>query len=144
MVTYSSAEKLANVKRPRATYLTADDLDLDRLERCIHRRFLSLEERERIHDLRGRGASIRATAEALGRAPSTVSRELARNSTAEEVGYLPYGAQRLAAARRARPRPCKLATAGPLRDRVIEGLAKRWGGRGCQMVCVGVAPEPRR
>lgn len=125
VIRYSSAEKIANVKRPRATYLTADDLDLDRLERRIHRRFLSLEERERIHDMRGGGASIRATAEALGRAPSTISRELARNSTAA-VGYMPYGAQRLAAARRARPRPCKLATAGPLRDRVVEGLRKRW------------------
>lgn len=125
IVKYSSAERIANVKRPRATYLTAGDLDFDRLERRIHNRFLSLEDRERIHDLRAGGASIRATAKAMGRAPSTVSRELARNST-KEIGYLPYGAQRLAAARRARTRPCKLAVAGPLRDRVLEGLQQRW------------------
>lgn len=125
VVRYSSTEKIANVKRPRTTYLTADDVDIDRLERPIHFRFLSLAERERIHDLRAAGTSIRAIATALDRAPSTISRELARNSTAA-IGYMPYGAHRQAAARRARPRPCKLNVSGPLRDYVTEGLQKRW------------------
>lgn len=125
VVKYSSADKIANVKRPRATYLTGDDVDIDRLERRIHARFLSLEERERIHDLRVAGTSIRAIAKALDRAPSTISREFARNSTAA-IGYLPYGAQRQAAARRTRPRRCKLHVPGPLRDYVTEALQKRW------------------
>ena len=58
VVTYSAAETIANVKNPRATYLTADDVDVERLERGIHKRFLSLEERERIHDLRSGGSSV--------------------------------------------------------------------------------------
>jgi transposase, IS30 family len=42
--------------------------------------FLSLDERLRIADLRITGAGVRQIAAALGRAPSTVSRELASNS----------------------------------------------------------------
>ncbi|WP_373429913.1 helix-turn-helix domain-containing protein [Streptomyces sp. V1I1] len=43
-------------------------------------RYLSLLERQRIASLRERGLTIREIAARLGRAPSTVSRELRRNS----------------------------------------------------------------
>ncbi|MFD7004133.1 helix-turn-helix domain-containing protein [Streptomyces mirabilis] len=43
-------------------------------------RYLSLLERQRIAALRSRGLTIRQIAGLLGRAPSTVSRELRRNS----------------------------------------------------------------
>ncbi|WP_370453379.1 helix-turn-helix domain-containing protein [Geodermatophilus marinus] len=41
-------------------------------------RFLSLLERQRVATLRGRGLGVREIARRLGRAPSTISRELRR------------------------------------------------------------------
>ena len=64
-----------------------------------------------IRDLHAAGSSIRAIAHALGRSPSTISRELGRN-TDPGLGYLPHGAHRKAAARRARPKTAKLADDG--------------------------------
>jgi len=125
VVSYPAAERIARVKRPRTTYLVSDRADLDRLERPINPRFLSLTEREQIHDLRTAGHSIRSIARTLMRSPSTISRELARNSTAE-LGYMPYRAHRCATGRRPRPRSCKLHAPGPLRDFVVAGLEKRW------------------
>ena len=56
---------------------------LDRLEvKQVSTRYLSLDERVRIADLRQRGMSIRQIAIELGRSPSTVSRELRRPVTA--------------------------------------------------------------
>ncbi|MFX6728753.1 helix-turn-helix domain-containing protein, partial [Acinetobacter baumannii] len=43
-------------------------------------RYLSLLERERLKDLQQDGLSIRQIAIAMGRAPSTISRELRRNT----------------------------------------------------------------
>lgn len=54
---------------------------LDRFEvRQMSGRFLSQDERLEIADLRWSGLSIRGIAEQVGRAPSTVSRELRRNA----------------------------------------------------------------
>jgi IS30 family transposase len=56
---------------------------LDRLEvREISSRFLSEDERVQIADLHRAGVSGREIARRLGRAPSTISRELRRNATA--------------------------------------------------------------
>jgi hypothetical protein len=66
------------------------------------------------------GDSCRAIAKRLGRAPSTVSRELTRNG-----GCCGYRAQRadLAAGRRAgRPKPCKLVVEPRLREVVEDKL----------------------
>ena len=49
---------------------------------------LGLEERIEIARLSGEGASIRKIAAALGRAPSSIARELKRN-TGSQVGYQP-------------------------------------------------------
>ena len=125
VVMYGEAEKLANVKRPRRSYINGDQTDIERLNQPISGRFLSIVERERIHDLKLKGRSIRAIGRALGRAPSTISRELARNAT-KPFGYMPHGAHRLAATRRARPRACKLDDPGPLRDYVAAGLKQQW------------------
>ena len=95
------------------------------LEKPIHRRYLNVQERELIRDLQAAGSSIRAIAHALGRSPSTVSRELARN-TDPRMGYLPHGAHRKAAARRARPKTAKLAAKSDLRDYVKDRLLIRW------------------
>jgi IS30 family transposase len=60
----------------------------------IHPRYLSLLEREHLRDLHRAGMSIRKIAAQLQRSPSTVSRELRRN-TVSSRGYLPHTAHRL-------------------------------------------------
>ena len=75
---------------------------LERLAvRRISSRFVSQEERIEIGDLRHAGLSIRAIAQRLRRAASTISRELRRNA-AGDGGYRPFEAHRRAATRRAR------------------------------------------
>ncbi len=67
---------------------------------------LELEERERLAALKAEGLSLRAIAGRLGRAASTVSRELRRNAL-PKGGYLPVHAEGLlprAAAAPGRPR----------------------------------------
>jgi IS30 family transposase len=98
---------------------------LPALEKTLDLRYLSLDEREKIRDLLKAGASVRKVASALGRAPSTVGREIARNSD-PQLGYLPHGAHRKAAARRPRPKEGKLGVEGPLRSWVRDRLRIRW------------------
>jgi transposase, IS30 family len=98
---------------------------LDRLAvREISVRYLSQEERIEIADLRQQGLSIRQIAEELGRAPSTVSRELRRN--AATGGYRPFEAHRRATARRARCHRRRVETNSELAQLVAELLAQRW------------------
>jgi IS30 family transposase len=98
------------------------------LEKVLHPRFLTLAERAQIADLRAGGASMRAVAAALGRPPSTVSRELARNADPDqpEHPYRPYAAHRAAADRRTRPKPAKLVDNRALANYVQERLDLRW------------------
>jgi IS30 family transposase len=99
---------------------------LDRLAvRQISTRFLSQDERILIADLRHAGLSIRQVARELGRAPSTISRELHRNGCAG-VGYRPFDAHRRATARRARHHRRRVETNAELRRLVAELLAQRW------------------
>jgi IS30 family transposase len=93
--------------------------------KSIDARFLSLTEREMIRDMAAGGSSMRAIAQILGRSPSTISRELARN-TDSRLGYLPHGAHRQAAFRRARPKTAKLLSESELRDYVKDKLLIRW------------------
>ncbi|QYB00299.1 IS30 family transposase (plasmid) [Rhodococcus sp. USK10] len=65
-------------------------------------RYLSLDERIMIADLRRAGCGVRAIASELNRSPSTISRELRNNATDNE--YRPHAAQRLAVHRIGRPR----------------------------------------
>jgi IS30 family transposase len=61
---------------------------------------LSEEERDHVAVLRSRGLSLRTIARTLGRAPSTLSRELRRNAPPRHAGYyLPHKAQARAEAR---------------------------------------------
>jgi transposase, IS30 family len=99
---------------------------LERLAvRQISPRFLSQEERIEIANLRHAGLTIRQIALRLGRAPSTVSRELRRNATVSR-GYRPFDAHRRATARRVRNHRRRIATNGELRQLVAELLAQRW------------------
>lgn len=100
-------------------------VDLDIVEKVIHPRYFSLLEREQLQDLRGSGLSMRQIASVLGRSPSTISRELTRN-TISTRGYMPHTAHRLSVKRRARPRQPKLAANTSLRSYVQAKLNKKW------------------
>jgi IS30 family transposase len=83
---------------------------------------LTLEERERLAASKAEGLSLRAIARRLGRAASTVSRELRRNAL-PKGGYLPVHAEGCYRERRQRPavlehdeRPGRF-----VRDRLLEG-----------------------
>ena len=87
---------------------------------------LSLEERVEIYRLHAGGISRNQIASALGRAPSTISRELKRNSRPTKVwasGYEPVRAQQLAERRRRWDCRFKLARQPDLRNRVSKSLA---------------------
>ena len=92
--------------------------------RAISARFLSEGERVGIADRHHAGKWCGRSA-AVGRAPSTVSRELRRNC-ARTGRYHPFEAHRAAALRRRRLRPTKLATHPALLAVVKDRLAQRW------------------
>ena len=82
---------------------------VDVRKREISPRFLSEDERVFIGDRWRAGHLMRAIVRELGRDPATVSRELRRNVDPDSGTYRPFLAHRLAAQRRGRPRPGKLA-----------------------------------
>ena len=86
--------------------------------------YLTLLEREEISRGLAAGVSQRAIAAQLGRAPSTISREVARNGGRR--GYRALRADRAAWSRATRPKPCKLALQPGLRDIVEDKLRRRW------------------
>jgi len=116
--------KLSDV--PNMKTAVGGRVSLDRVEQVIHPRYLSLIEREHIRDLRRSGMSIRRIASEMGRSPSTISRELRRNTISAQRGYMPHTAHRLSAERRRRPRCPKLLSNDRLFAYVQEKLKKRW------------------
>lgn len=100
-------------------------VDLNKVEKVIAPRYLSLLEREQIKDLCRVGRSIRQIAVELARSPSTISRELRRN-TVSERGYMPHTAHRLSVQRRARERKPKLVASVELQRYVQARLEKKW------------------
>jgi IS30 family transposase len=99
---------------------------LERLAvRQVSARFLSQDERIEIADLRHAGLGIRRIAGQLGRAPSTISRELRRNAAASG-SYRPFDAHRQATARRARHHPRRIEGSEELGRLVAGLLARRW------------------
>jgi IS30 family transposase len=87
---------------------------------------LSLVEREELSRMLAAGHSVRATAQAMQRAPSTLSRELARHRTTP-VTYRAVPAHQRAQRWAHRPRkPRKLAVQPRLRTAVFTLLAHRW------------------
>jgi transposase, IS30 family len=126
---------------------------LDRLAvREISDRFLSQDVRIQIADLHHGGMSIWQIAIRLGRAPSTISRELRRNAASSE--YRPFEAHRRATARWARRHPRHLEACAELGQLVGELLAQRWspqqisrhlqlkfpGQPGMQLCCESIYP----
>jgi Helix-turn-helix domain len=91
-------------------------------------RYLSFTEREEIAVLLARGCGVRGIARQLGRAPSTISRELQRNAALRtgRPEYRASTAQTHADRRARRPKPAKLAVNPGLRRYVQDRLS-----RGC-------------
>ena len=94
------------------------------LARTRSKRCLSLAEREEISRGLVAGRSLRAIATQLGRAPSSISREVRRNG--ERRRYRATVAEAAAWGRAQRPKPCKLVT-NPALARIVEQLlVKLW------------------
>lgn len=87
---------------------------------------LTLDERERLSQMHHAGASNAEIAQALGRDPTTIGRELRRNAHDFGEEYSPLAAQHRAHRRRAtRPLERKLDRR-ELLDEVRSGLTRRW------------------
>lgn len=96
-----------------------------RRRRVDHSRLrLRFEEREQISRGIAAGLSARTIARGLGRAPSTVSREIKRCGGRRR--YRALSAERAAIGRLARPKPGKLGRSPQLRAAVEAGLDRRW------------------
>ena len=76
---------LAGVTPERRARAVGGSVDLNRVEKVIDPRYLSLLEREQLKDLHGSGMSIRQIAAEMGRSPSTISRELKRNTSVDRA-----------------------------------------------------------
>ena len=85
---------------------------------------LSVEEREEIVVGLARKESVQAIAARLGRAPSTISREVARNRSRSPWRYRAFPAHSKAAGRARRNRPRKLAAGTPVRA-LVAGLLRQ-------------------
>jgi IS30 family transposase len=99
---------------------------------------LSIEERCEIARLHQAGQSIRQIAAALDRQPSTISRELKRNS-GSKIGYRPSYAQAQAEARRWSG--ARLERDDALRETILDRLASGWSP---EQVCGRLALEAGR
>jgi IS30 family transposase len=87
-------------------------------------RVLQLQEREEISRGLAGGMTIRGIARQLGRAPSTVSREVGRHDGFE--GYRACDADRRAWDRARRPKRCKLSQQRRLQRAVARKLTRNW------------------
>ena len=88
-------------------------------------RYLTRDERYEIARLNDARWSVRKIAARLGRAPSTISRELRRNRDPRTGHYLPERAHTEAWRRQRRPKPSKLSQNPQLRERVQKMLNRR-------------------
>jgi IS30 family transposase len=100
---------------------------------------LSLAEREEISRGLAGGESVRAIAHRLGRAPSTISREVQGNGGARR--YRACQADKAALGRMRRPKPAKLAQCERLRRVVEAKLELRWSPQQISGWLVGAFPD---
>ena len=98
---------------------------LSRSSKPLSGRYLTFAEREEIALWRAQGLGVREVARRLGRAPSTISRELRRNAATRggDLDYRATTAQWHAERAGRRPKLAKLATSPALRTYVQDRLA---------------------
>lgn len=122
--TLSEAARVVGVKRSTAAMwvLAAGGMVAAQHGASTGKR-LVLAERDEIAVLHARGVSAREIARALGRAPSTISREL--RTGGGNRGYRAGTAQQRAWQRARRPKPGKLASNDRLREHVQTELVKK-------------------
>ncbi len=89
-------------------------------------RYLRVADRIHIADRLREKASICTIAAELGRSPSTISREIERNSHPDSGAYRPHAAQARADDRRPRPKPGKIEQDPELRSFIQDHLDRRW------------------
>lgn len=93
-------------------------------QRCRSPRVLDTEEREEISRGLAAGQSLRRIATALGRAPSSISREIRRNGGRRQYRATEADARAWRWARR--PKRCRLASHPQLCEQVAQWLSMRW------------------
>jgi len=93
-------------------------------QRARSSQHLSAQEREEISRGMVAGDSVRSIARQLGRSPSTISREIARNGGRQQ--YRAAAADQRAWQQAQRPKPCALAGNERLRRVVAERLQHHW------------------
>lgn len=103
---------------------------------------LTSAERERISRGLAAAESIRAIARVLGRAPSTLSREITRNAGRSQ--YRALAAEARAWRQAKRPKACRLATHAPLRAVVAAKLRADWSPAQIAGWLVTTYPDDRR
>jgi transposase, IS30 family len=121
----SAAEGVGTYRVKGRRWILAESGIRPRRGRHLAGRCLTFTEREEIALGRARGESVRGIARALGRAPSTVSRELSRNRD-RRGEYRATTAHALAWQRASRPKPAKLWVNQRLRQIVEQLLERRY------------------
>jgi IS30 family transposase len=104
-------------------------------------RCLQVSEREEISRALAMGLSMRGIAKRLGRAPSTVAREVARNGGLSV--YRAADADGRAWQRAQRPQPCRLARHAGLRNWVVRHLERDWSPRQIAIGLKSTFPDDR-
>src|SRR5687768_10323358 len=121
-----AAEQVGTYRKQGSRWVRACGGVRPRRGRNLKGRCLTFAEREEIALARARGETIRTIARGLGRAPSTISRELRRNADRRDGVYRATMAHALAFERASRPKPAKLATNLALREIVQDDLRRRY------------------
>jgi len=121
-----AAAEAGTYRKKGARWLVAAGGVRPRRGRDLKGRCLTFSDREEIALGRARGESMRAIAARLGRSPSTISRELARNAGCAGQSYRATTAHALAYERAGRPKPSKLATNAALAQQVEQDLQRRY------------------
>src|SRR5215212_5871314 len=123
-VIVDAAAQVGTYRKKGSRWVAAHGGVRPRRGRNLKGRCLTFGEREEIALARARGESLRTIAQRLGRAPSTISRELRRNR--DQCGYRATTAHALAYGRASRPKPAKLASNLALRAKVEQDLTRRY------------------
>jgi transposase, IS30 family len=120
-----AAESVGSYRVKGRRWILAENGIRPRRGRNLKGRCLTFAEREEIALARARGESMQCIARRLGRAPSTISRELRRNA-GRDGSYRATSAHALAWTRASRPKSAKLHVNQRLRQVLERDLARRY------------------